>query len=161
MKRYHFAIKSCKNQVPFISLCFLCYHSPCLSRLCTSFVARCTHPLCGFVFFVAKTSHPPKLRSPRSGSNQQPNAARQDAAPPADAQISVPCSGKPPWCQTPQVLSGARHLLPFERFGVRLPGLCGVRHLLSNYGADRNGDRGSRRNAKGAEITLRARRRCG
>ena len=38
---------------------------------------------------------------------------------------------------------------------------CGVRHPLSNYGADRDGEGTGGRNAECAEITLRARRRCG
>ena len=57
---------------------------------------------------------PPTLQNsntPRSGSNQTtPKEARQDAAPPMDAQIFAPCSDEPPWCQTPgaQEVAGVR-----------------------------------------------------
>ena len=51
---------------------------------CTTFGAGCALSLRFFASFAAKASHPPKLQSPRSGSNQTaPKAARQDAAPAA------------------------------------------------------------------------------
>ncbi len=112
---------------------------------------------------MAKTVHTPNLHF---SQNRMPilRAARQDTAPQADAQERVPPAGGSPalW----QKRRGL-HLVLTNLHGVRHPnrGLvsdilvcCGVRHLLSNYGTDRDGEGTGGRNAEGAEITQGARK---